>query len=169
MLSKGFVEYYILLRTISHFPRCRISDGSCHFHHIFICWFPLLFWTVAFRASTNKLSVHYWQRPNCPANEHSDVRGPATNGEWVAAESGPNPMSAKASSTPARPAEAWNLPDSSREPSLVGWIPVQCYWSAIMDLGSYYSMSNEDGVLVMWNNKVEAQSMLTCSFREAIS
>ena len=46
---------------------------SYNFPHIFICWFALLFWTGAFRSSTNKPPEHHWQRCYCAANEHPVV------------------------------------------------------------------------------------------------
>ena len=70
-----------------------------YFLHIFICWFALIFWTECFGSSTNKLSVHSWQRPFCPANDHPDVRRDAANGEWVAAEWRPNQRRGKGEHT----------------------------------------------------------------------
>ena len=63
--------------------------------------------------------------------------------------SGDQTKGAAKASTPARPAEAWNLPDSSRDRSLVGWIPVHCYRRTIKDQGSMHNVLIQGSVVVI--------------------
>ena len=72
----------------------------------------LLFWIRVMRYSANEAWMNSLAEPILPSQWNISISKATANGEEDSAERLPNPMSAKRS-TPARPAEAWNILDNS--------------------------------------------------------